>query len=116
MDEADEDRFICTLAVANTMYLAQSSLLKAREVSLNNLTLPFWTDLFPDQQSFTVDEAAERLGKVGDGYMTVARKYAERGRMSEQIDRLVVVEDVFPSLRCLLTLSSGSKRNLPDPN
>jgi hypothetical protein len=81
------DRFICTLAVANTLYLAQTSLLQDKQVPLNNLTVPFWTDLFPDQQSFTVEEAVSRLGKVGDGFMDVARRYSVNGRMSEQIDR-----------------------------
>ena len=91
-------RFICTFCVAHVLYLLQSAYLEAGEIHLEQLAIPFWTDILgytPDPTEVWVrrrtdgsfEYAMKRLGEVADKYMGVGRQYAVEGRMSEQIQR-----------------------------
>jgi hypothetical protein len=72
-------------------------------ISLNNLTRPFWQDILGDQYMDSediwtssngkgmFDIALQALMDTGDRFMAVSKEYAPDGRMSEQIDRYVVV-------------------------
>lgn len=97
------DRYICTYSVAHVLYLAKEGFEHQGYIPRNNLTRPFWADLLGP--SFTqgsndnnevwlegdskgmFSTALRRLGEVGDKFMTVGKRHAPGGRMSEQIDR-----------------------------
>ena len=87
------------------LYLAKEGFDNQGYIPLNNLTRPFWQDLLGDQH---IDIDAEDLwtgssGKgmfgialqalmdTGDRFMAVSKEHAPDGRMSEQIDRYVIV-------------------------
>lgn len=99
-------RHICTLSIANALYLAKEGFSQQGYISLNNLTRPFWQDLLGDQymddQDLWPDDdkaagdgmfaiALRALADTGDRFMEVSRDYAPEGRMSEQIDRYVAL-------------------------
>jgi hypothetical protein len=97
-----DSRHICTLSIANVLYLAKEGLNNQGYISLNNLTRPLWQDLLGDQYTdsedlWTSNEkgmfgiALQALMDTGDRFMAVSKGYAPDGRMSEQIDRYVVV-------------------------
>ena len=92
------NRFICTFCVAHVLYLLQSAYLEAEEIHLENLAIPFWTDILgytPDATEVWVrrrkdgsfEYAMKRLGEIADKYMEIGKTYAVDGRMSEQIHR-----------------------------
>lgn len=102
-------RYICTFAVAHALYLAKERFAAQGYIPLDNLTRPFWSDLlgsaFEDgSEGFWSREkdddrkpmdtklfrtALTQLGEVGDRYLSVGRKFAPNGRISEQMDRWV---------------------------
>ena len=80
------------------LYLVQSAVLNAKQIQLDPLTIPFWTDILGerrpvtsngqlDEGSATYKQAVKGLGEVGDKYLEVGRRFAVDGRMSEQIHR-----------------------------
>ena len=91
-------RFICTFTFVHTLYLAYTSFIRAERISLSQHTIPFWTDLLQTSNvSFEPGDvwrkhsgyeyavAMEELWNVAERYMEVGRRYADGGRMSEQI-------------------------------
>jgi hypothetical protein len=102
-----DSRHICTLSIANVLYLAKEGFENRGYISLNNLTRPFWRDLFGDQHIDSedlwtssngkgmFDKALQALMDTGDTFMAVSKEYAPDGRMSEQIDRYVLVKSGF---------------------
>jgi hypothetical protein len=95
-----DNRHICTLSIANVLYLAKEGFENQGYISLNNLTRPFWQDIlgarYKDDEEVwdyhmkgrgMFDVALQALMETGDKFMGVSRKYASEGRMSEQIDR-----------------------------
>jgi hypothetical protein len=98
-----ESRHICTLSIANVLYLAKEGFENQGYISLNNLTRPFWQDLLSDQYISSENlwtsngkgmfgVALQALMDTGDKFMAVSKEYAPDGRMSEQIDRYVLVK------------------------
>ncbi|ORY34856.1 Six-hairpin glycosidase-like protein, partial [Naematelia encephala] len=91
--------FICTHATAHALYLAQTAYQEQKQIVISNASSGFWQDIMhmtltgtKDELSWTGDKferAVERLGEVADGFMAVSRNFTKRGRMSEQIARLV---------------------------
>ncbi|ORX37845.1 Six-hairpin glycosidase-like protein [Kockovaella imperatae] len=100
--------FICTFSVAHVFYLAYTSFSRQGEITLTNQTIPFWSDLLSHTSDTALLQENERwsssslasavskhsfetamgaLLDVAEGYMGVGKKYAEKGRMSEQINR-----------------------------
>jgi hypothetical protein len=84
------------------LYLAKEDFDNQGYISLNNLTRPFWQDLLGDQYMDSedlwtsngkgmFDKALQALRDTGDRFMAVSKEYAPDGRMSEQIDRYVLV-------------------------
>lgn len=102
-DYADTNRYICTNAVANVLYLAKENFERQGYISLNDLTRPFWSDLLGDEyhdeeEVWTSDHDSPRSRRLfesalkalvdsGDQFMRLGQTYAPDGRMSEQIDR-----------------------------
>lgn len=94
-----DSRHICTLSIANVLYLAKEGFETQGYISLNNLTRPFWQDLLGDEYDDAEEIWASNNGKgifhtalqamidTGDRFMTVSKEHAPEGRMSEQIDR-----------------------------
>ena len=85
------------------LYLAKEGFDNQGYISLNNLTRPFWQDLLGDQYIDSEDLwtsngkgmfgiALQALMNTGDKFMAVSKEYAPGGRMSEQIDRYVLVK------------------------
>jgi glucoamylase len=112
-----DSRHICTLSIANVLYLAKEGFNNQGYISLNNLTRPFWRDILGDQYILTDSEnlwtsnekgmfgiALQALMDTGDRFMTVSKEYAPDGRMSEQIDRYVLVNSGF----ALISRNDGS--------
>jgi glucoamylase len=98
-----DSRHICTLSIANVLYLAKEGFENQGYISLNNLTRPFWQDLLGDQYTDSEDLwtsngkgmfgiALQALMDTGDKFMAVSKEYAPDGRMAEQIDRYVLVK------------------------
>ncbi|WWD20210.1 hypothetical protein CI109_104686 [Kwoniella shandongensis] len=92
--------YLCTFSVAQTLYLARAQFVQRGEITITNLTVPFWTELLSSSTKILPDEvwhkhdksfkrAITRLGEVGDAFLQVGQKYSEMedGRMSEQIGR-----------------------------
>jgi glucoamylase len=88
------------------LYLAKEGFENQGYISLNNLTRPFWQDLLGDQYMDSeglwtssgkgmFGIALQALMNTGDRFMAVAKEYAPDGRMSEQIDRYVLVKSGF---------------------
>jgi glucoamylase len=101
-----DSRHICTLAIANVLYLAKEGFDNQGYISLNNLTRPFWQDLLGDQYIDSEDLwtsngkgmfgiALQALMDTGDKFMAVSKEYAPNGRMAEQIDRYVLAKSGF---------------------
>jgi glucoamylase len=88
------------------LYLAKEGFDNQGYISLNNLTRPFWQDLLGDRYMDSEDLwtssvkgmfgiALQALMDTGDRFMAVSKEYAPDGRMSEQIDRYVLVKSGF---------------------
>ncbi|KAL7422578.1 glycoside hydrolase 15 protein [Cryptotrichosporon argae] len=108
--------FICTYAVAEALYSAQSALVSAGEIVIDDLSAPFWSDVVRRaarpgvrwergrtacaraigqlgarvplvRRWFPFDDAVRRLGDVAAAYVRVGETRAVRGTMSEQMSR-----------------------------
>ena len=81
--------------MSHVLYLAREAFLNSGNLTIDSLSAPFWADVLQKRGDLTgttlqgkdLTDALTRLRQVGDAFITVGRRYAPDGRMSEQINR-----------------------------
>lgn len=78
-------------------YAARTAFEREGSIEISNMTVPFWSDILDlDITPGTItkpDSALARLKEVGDAFFDVGSEWVpEDGRMSEQINRSVLLQ------------------------
>lgn len=92
--------YISTFAVAEILYLAQGDFARVGRIPLDPRTVPFWNEVLELENervsrfghwevgSAAFERALAALGRVADAFVVRAARTLNRGRMSEQVDRV----------------------------
>lgn len=86
--------YITTLAAAEVLYDAAAQFEQAGEITVDNISLPFWQDIYPDAEEGTFSDYANVSSLLGavttyaDGFMELIQQYTpENGTLDEQINK-----------------------------
>jgi len=84
--------YITTLAAAELLYDAAAQFSKQGSVTIDETSLPFWQDIYPDAQEGTVTESVNSLVTAmtdyADGFVSLVQQYTPpNGTLNEQINK-----------------------------
>lgn len=87
--------FITTFAAAEVLYDAHAQFSQAGEITIDDISLPFWQDIYPEAESDTVydsksgiDDLLSAMRDYADSFINVTRQYiTPNGTLNEQINK-----------------------------